>query len=210
MPFVRIAIASLTADNQSETVIIIIVVSSHPLVNAKLQNAKPPDRGHRRERSRRDETSMATMTPRCELTPTPTRAAATRSSGGTRNLMRQRPRVSQQRATNRRGVVVVRAEASKEEEAKDKPAVKGPRAVRRRSASGGVANGGEDDEALARLVVRVATRYDWFSAGVGASSCAMWFVIQGQSVSTALGIASVATIAAVVVEELLGDCERGW
>jgi hypothetical protein len=38
----------------------------------------------------------------------------------------------------------------------------------------------------------------------------MWFVIQGQSVSTALGIASVATIAAVVVEELLGDCERGW
>jgi hypothetical protein len=60
------------------------------------------------------------------------------------------------------------------------------------------------------LVVRVATRYDWLSAGVGASSCAMWFVIQGQSVSTALGIASVATIAAVVVEELLGDCERGW
>jgi hypothetical protein len=121
-----------------------------------------------------------------------------------------RLRVSQQRVTNRRGTstVVVRAEAS-EDDAEGKSAAKTkevPRVGRRR-----FTNGAEDDNAaLARLVVRVATRYDWLSAGVGASSCAMWFVIQGQSVSTALGIASVATIAAVVVEELLGDCERGW
>ena len=120
-----------------------------------------------------------------------------------------RLRVSQQRATNRRGtVVVVRAEAS-EDDAEGKSgarAKEAPRVGRRR-----FTNGSEDENAaLARLVVRVATRYDWLSAGVGASACAMWFVIQGQSVSTALGIASVATIAAVVVEELLGDCERGW
>ena len=123
-----------------------------------------------------------------------------------------RLRVSQQRATNRRGtvVVVVRAEAS-EDDAEGKSAAKAkevPRVGRRR-----FTNGAEDENAALaaqRLVARVATRYDWLSAGVGASSCAMWFVLQGQSVSTALGIASVATIAAVVVEELLGDCERGW
>lgn len=161
---------------------------------------------------------MATMTARCKLTTTipatrhSARARSSSSSGGgvTRNGMRHR--VSQQRATNRRGAftVVVRAESS-EDDAEGKSAAnanEGPRVVRRR-----FTNGAEVD-AAARLVVDrvqlVATRYDWLSAGVGASSCAMWFVIQGQSVSTALGIASVATIAAVVVEELLGDCERGW
>ena len=155
------------------------------------------------------------MTARCKLTTTTipatrhsARARSSSSSSGGVNGMRLR--VSQQRATNRRGTstVVVRAEAP-EDDAEGKSAAKAkeaPRVGRRR-----FTNGAEDDNAaLARLVVRVATRYDWLSAGVGASSCAMWFVIQGQSVSTALGIASVATIAAVVVEELLGDCERGW
>ena len=51
-------------------------------------------------------------------------------------------------------------------------------------------------------------RYDWASAFAGSVLCAACFVARGQRVDTACGIVFMATIAAVVAEELLKDVER--
>ena len=52
--------------------------------------------------------------------------------------------------------------------------------------------------------------YDWLSSGCGAVLCAGFFHWRGESLGAALGVACVATIASVVIEELLEDRDQPW
>ena len=62
----------------------------------------------------------------------------------------------------------------------------------------------------ASATMRKMASYDWLSSGTGALLCAGFFHWRGQSVGTALGVACVATIASVVIEELLEDPDQPW
>ena len=62
----------------------------------------------------------------------------------------------------------------------------------------------------ANATMRKMASYDWLSSGTGALLCAGFFHWRGQSVGTALGVACVATIASVVIEELLEDRDQPW
>ena len=62
----------------------------------------------------------------------------------------------------------------------------------------------------ANATMRKMASYDWLSSGTGALLCAGFFHWRGESVGTALGVACVATIASVVIEELLEDRDQPW
>ena len=55
---------------------------------------------------------------------------------------------------------------------------------------------------------RLAARYDWLSAGMGALLGTSYGVYRGQPPAQALGITVCATVVAVAIDELLKDQER--
>lgn len=56
---------------------------------------------------------------------------------------------------------------------------------------------------------KLATRYDWLSAGLGALLGTSYGVYRGQPASKALGITLCATVIAVAIDELIKDREAG-
>jgi hypothetical protein len=67
---------------------------------------------------------------------------------------------------------------------------------------------GADFDVMA-AVDKVAARYDWLSAGLGALLGTSFGVSRGQPVGQALGITVCATVVAVAVDEWLKDQEGG-
>jgi len=62
---------------------------------------------------------------------------------------------------------------------------------------------------LGATVDRMAARYDWLSAGMGALLGTSYGVFRGQDVGQALGVTLCATVVAVAIDEMLKDVERG-
>ena len=61
---------------------------------------------------------------------------------------------------------------------------------------------------IGESVEKMATRYDWLSAGSGALLGCSYGVMRGQSVNQALGITMCATVVAVAIDELMRDQEK--
>ena len=64
-----------------------------------------------------------------------------------------------------------------------------------------------DLDAALDAVDRVAQRYDWLSAGLGALAGTSYGVYRGQPVGQALGITLCATVVALAVDEAIKDQE---
>lgn len=64
------------------------------------------------------------------------------------------------------------------------------------------------DLKIGESVEKMATRYDWLSAGLGALLGCSYGVMRGQSVNQALGITMCATVVAVAIDELMRDEEK--
>ena len=64
-----------------------------------------------------------------------------------------------------------------------------------------------DLDAVLDAVDKVAQRYDWLSAGLGALAGTSYSVYRGQPVGQALGITLCATVVALAVDEMLKDGE---
>ena len=60
---------------------------------------------------------------------------------------------------------------------------------------------------LGATVDRMAARYDWLSAGMGALLGTSYGVFRGQDVGQALGVTLCATVVAVAIDEMLKDVE---
>jgi tetrahydromethanopterin S-methyltransferase subunit G len=65
-----------------------------------------------------------------------------------------------------------------------------------------------DLDAVLNAVDKVAQRYDWLSAGLGALAGTSYGVYRGQPVGQALGITLCATVVALAVDEMLKDGEE--
>jgi hypothetical protein len=65
-----------------------------------------------------------------------------------------------------------------------------------------------DLDAALDAVDRVAQRYDWLSAGLGALAGTSYGVYRGQPVGQALGITLCATVVALAVDEAIKDQEK--
>ena len=64
-----------------------------------------------------------------------------------------------------------------------------------------------DLDAVLDAVDKVAQRYDWLSAGLGALAGTSYGVSRGQPVGQALGITLCATVVALAVDEMIKDHE---
>ncbi len=64
-----------------------------------------------------------------------------------------------------------------------------------------------DLDAVLDAVDKVAQRYDWLSAGLGALAGTSYGVYRGQPVGQALGITLCATVVALAVDEAMKDRE---
>jgi tetrahydromethanopterin S-methyltransferase subunit G len=64
-----------------------------------------------------------------------------------------------------------------------------------------------DLDAVLDAVDKVAQRYDWLSAGLGALAGTSYGVYRGQPVGQALGITLCATVVALAVDEAIKDQE---
>jgi hypothetical protein len=63
------------------------------------------------------------------------------------------------------------------------------------------------DEVMASID-KVAARYDWLSASLGALAGTSYGVYRGQPVGQALGITICATVVALAVDEMINDHEK--